>query len=161
MNLEKFSMINYYRGIITNWTRIPLFLWHLVEEYNSWHSTTFSFLLLYLFTFKICFSVLIILSVAVWRWSQVGWGQMSGWRPQSPSSILMRWWRRECCHGLTTRTLDRVIYTSTLYTVELETKIRKFSQSQRGTLQGPSLCWKHLLPLSHLRIYADTMLNER
>ena len=35
------------------------------------------------------------------------------------------------------------------------------SQSQRRPLLGPSPGWRHLVALSHLRHYKDTMLNGR
>ena len=45
-------------------------------------------------------------------------------------------------------------------TLELQT-IHQFSKSRRRALLGPSPGWKHLLALSHLRHYDDTMLNRR
>ena len=47
--------------------------------------------------------------------------------------------------------------------LELETKVKrrltKISKSRRRPLLGPSPGWIHLLVLSHLRHYSDTMLN--
>ena len=55
--------------------------------------------------------------------------------------------------------LPHQVWCVTYKPLELQTKVREDSQSRRRLTLGPSPGWKHLLVLSHIIHYKDTMLN--
>ena len=57
--------------------------------------------------------------------------------------------------------LPHQVWCVTYKPLELQTKVREDSQSRRRLTLGPSPGWKHLLVLSHIIHYKDTMLNGR